>query len=173
MKVFSDKLSFGDIYWIPRKYAPRKTIGDHWGVVLYASESEQLVIIKTLSSRLFWVFFDFGLFVDNQCQSCKSFKEYKIQGIIGNYNKNIKPIDVDCVTFLNHDKYSFLNRSTFLAACDIFKDNYFDFYTKMQSKKYIFNGSLLSHNKRNFLFNIRYSNDLSDSERKKILSFGI
>ncbi|MEK7159215.1 MAG: hypothetical protein AAB575_02285 [Patescibacteria group bacterium] len=163
-------MKFGDIYWIPLKYAPSRGIGKHWVVILFFDKIKNIIYYQTLASAIYKIFPSFGLFADGQCQSCSQFKEFVI------YNQCKKTpkvfLDVDTVTFLNPSKYFFLTKETYISyAKRIEKDNYFDFTSKASSGKYQLVGSLSIVNARNTINAMSSSNQISIKERVEIIEF--
>ena len=164
-------MRFGDIYWVPEKYAPLRGIGKHWVVLLFFNKARNIVYYQTLASGIYKIFPSFGLFADEQCQSCTKFKEYELHRLYKNVPATF--LDVDSITFLNPNKYSFLRKETFLGFGNkVVKDNYFDFTQKVSSGKYQFQGVLSNFNKRSAITAMSLSSkEISNVEKNEIMDF--
>jgi len=162
-------MRFGDIYWIPMKYAPSRGIGNHWVVLLFSNAADNLIYYQTLSSGIYKIFPSFGLFADGQCKSCTKFRENELYL---RYKKVPTTfLDVDAITFLNPNKYSFLNKETYIHVRRIEKDGYFDFANKISTKKYHFAGTLSKFNKRSAINALSSSDQISLCEKEEIRNF--
>lgn len=161
-------MEFGDIFWVPEKFAPFRGVGKHWIVVLFFNKKDNVVYFQTLQSGLHKIFPSFGLFADGQCVSRNSLKEYTLYQMYKRVPSTF--LDVDTVTFLNPKKYSsFLTKETYIFIENVEKDNLFDFFSKVSSRKYQYFGKLTEYNKRNLLNAMASSTKLSPSEKNNII----
>jgi len=158
---------FGDIYWIPANQHP--TLSNHWVVLLYIDKENKLVYIQSLSSRIYQVFPNFGSFRNIYCPNCSvdnkinSFKKYLT-------NKS-SYVDIDNVTFLNHNKFTFLSKETYISLSTIEKDIYFDFEQKVLKNTYKHCGELARNNAQSSIIALRTSKKLNEKEVTSIVDF--
>ncbi len=160
-------LEFGDIYWIPKNRHRGRGISQHHVVILYADRKSKLVYFQTLSSRMYKVFRNFGSFNNNNCNTCsedkKRFKEFT------NRVRKNRFLDVDHTVFLNHGKYDFLTKETYICYSRISKDNYFYFKSNIDNGTYSHRGSMLPNNGKCTIIALKEAPRVSTSEIGKII----
>ncbi len=170
------KLEFGNIYFIPKHLHQNKQIAGHFFVLLCTLEDKNEIIYQTLSSRVWRVFPKLNLlFGANSCINCGrdyfTREDYEHHNKYGSY---LSPIDIDNIHFLNYNKYSFLNRETFISFGDragIVKDNFFEFWNKISDGSYPFYGHLADFNKKSLVLTLEGSSKIDDICKKEILDY--
>ncbi len=137
-------LEFGSVYWKSGK----KSADNHFIVVLGVDDANNEVWHQHMTSQV-----------------QKLFK----------FPNGQKPrVDIDTVTFLNYDKYSYLDRDTcVMLMYGVSKENRKVFEQNIASNVYKLQPALIEHNKRYLILTLKCSTEhsrLSDEERKKIIA---
>lgn len=163
-------LSFGDVYYIPQKFNPQ--YGQHYVVILGLDKDAKKIYLKSLSSRIYKIFPNFGSFRNLLCSFCSvdsKMPDYKKQ-LYGKYT----PISVDEVVFLNFKKEpynKFLSKETFLALKRFEKDNLYDFESRVASGDYTYQGNLTRQNCQSAIITARESESITNPEVGNMMSF--
>lgn len=159
-------MNFGEIYFVPVGKADKRIAG-HFVMFLYENLKTKKIYLTTLQSGIFKIFENAGTLNLGNCKNCIYHPQKAVS--LRKYLSAKSYLSADITVFLNTDKYSFLNRQTFLHFKDYFLMSSFLFKSKISNGDYEKYGTLYELNRKQCVLAIRYSDGISKSDAENII----
>jgi hypothetical protein len=150
-------LKFGDIIYLSSyDKTRRKGAEEHFGVILYIDPTQtKTVVYQTMTSRMYKLFPSWGFLSKDGCMHCAV---YPYKSEIERHKKcPYLYLDIDTAVILNYNKYSMLNKETFMCLKNYQTENFFLFQQAIKEGRYEYRGNLFDYNKRSVIDALKVS----------------